>query len=58
MNLPENYQTAEKVKAVDEENIFDLSDGEKKVLEISFFMERESLRYTREFTEEEEVKLS
>lgn len=41
-----------------EENIFDLSDGEKKVQEISFFMERESLRYTREFTEEEEVKLS
>lgn len=43
---------------MDEENIFDLSDGEKKVLEISFFMERESLRYKRKFTEEEEVKLS
>ncbi len=42
---------------MDNENIFDLSQGEKSVREISFFMERESLRYTREFTEEEEVKL-
>lgn len=42
---------------MDIENICDLSQGEKSVREISFFMERESLRYTREFTEEEEVKL-
>ena len=42
---------------MDNENIFDLSQGEKSVHEIRFFMERESLRYTREFTEEEEVKL-
>ena len=42
---------------MENENIFDLSQGEKSIQEISFFMERESLRYTREFTEEEEVKL-
>lgn len=50
--------TAGTVKPMDEKNIFDLSDGEQDVREISFFMERESLRYAREFTEEEEVKLS
>lgn len=41
----------------EEENVFDLDDGEKSVKELSFFMERESLRYTRKFTEEDEVKL-
>lgn len=41
----------------DTENIFDVGDGEKNVKELSFFMERESLRYTRKFTEEDEVKL-
>lgn len=41
----------------DDKNNFDFADGEKSVQEMSFFIERESLRYSREFTEEEEVKL-
>lgn len=41
----------------DNENVFDIGDGEKSIKELSFFMERESLRYTRKFTEEDEVKL-
>lgn len=41
----------------DDENILDIGDSEKDIKELSFFMERESLRYKRKFTEEDEVKL-
>ncbi len=41
----------------EDKNVFDFADGERSVREVNFVMERESLRYSREFTEEEEVKL-